>query len=490
MSRSPSVLESLPAPKNGHGLRAQLILALVLPAIIVLASTTFLAEIAITRALDDSLGERLIAVASAGAALSNERLLLLEPGDDDSRTAERSRLRLGELARQTGAEQVMLVTLGEESRVVLDSRRSYDIGDDYPRAEFDRLELKRVAEGERSASVLFQGPEGRWYKTGYAPLQDAEGKTVAAVVVNAPAEFFLVIRDLRRTLIGIALFAFIALLSLAFVAARGVTVPLSRLSHAASRIGRGELDTEVPTGGPREARVLSATMRNMASSLAARERELQLMLAGIAHEVRNPLGGIELFGGLLKEDLDADDPRRKHVDKILKEIGVLACVVNDFLEYARRVPLEPKAIEIVPLLEEVRALAAGSEAGSNARIELDCPPDLQARVDVEVMQRALLNLVRNAAQAVYEKGGRVRLAARGQETDVVFEVEDDGPGIPEEKRELIFTPFFTTKQKGTGLGLALVQKCAENHGGTVSVEASPSGGALFRIRLPGALAPR
>ncbi len=488
MSRSASALESLPTPKNGHGLRAQLIIALVLPAVVVLAGATFLAEIAVTGALDQSLGERLIAVASAGAALSNERLLLLEPGDDESRTAERSRARLSELARQTGAEQVMLVTLGDDSRVVLDSKRQYAIGDEYVRAEFDRLELTKVKEGVRSASVLFQGPEGRWYKTGYAPLQDAEGNAVAAVVVNAPAAFFAAIRDLRQTLIGIAVFAFITLLALAFVAARGVTVPLSRLSQAATRIGRGELDTEVPTGGPREARVLSATMRNMASSLGARERELQLMLAGIAHEVRNPLGGIELFGGLLKEDLEVDDPRRKHVDKILKEIGVLACVVNDFLEYARRRPLEPERADVTALLDEVRALAASS--ASNVQFDLDCPPGLHALLDVESMQRALLNLAQNGAQAVSEKGGRVRLGARTEGSDVLLEVEDDGPGIPEENRALVFTPFFTTKQKGTGLGLALVQKCAESHGGAVSVEASPKGGALFLIRLPDALAPR
>lgn len=490
MNRSPSVLDAIPSRSDGRGLRAQLILALVLPAIVVLAGTTFLVEIAVTHALDESLGERLIAVASAGAALSNERLLLLEPGDDDSRTAQRTRAHLADLARQTGAEQIMLVTLGDDSRVVLDSTGQLQIGQEYGRAEFDKLELRNVATGARSASILFQGPEGRWYKTGYAPLSDADGKVVAAVVVNAPASFFQVIAELRQTLIGIAVFAFVALLSLAFVAARSVTVPLSELSKAARRIGRGELGAEVPTGGPKEARVLSETMRNMAASLEAREQELQLMLAGIAHEVRNPLGGIELFGGLLKEDLESDDPRRKHVEKILKEIGVLSMVVNDFLEFARRRPLEPKRMSVAMLLEEVRALAHCGPEASGATVLVECPPDLHAQLDVEGMQRALLNLAQNAVQAVPEGAGQVRLRASADDETLVLEVEDDGPGIPEDKRELIFTPFFTTKQKGTGLGLALVKKCVENHGGTIVVETGPTGGALFRIRLPNAVDPR
>lgn len=490
MSRSPSVLQAPPSASFGRGLSAQLILALVLPAVVVLAGTTFLVEIAVTRALDESLGDRLVAVASAGAALANERLLLLEPGDDQTRTAQRTRHKLDELARQTGAEQIMLVTLEETSRVVLDSQGRHGIGEAYVRADFDRAEMNRVREGTRSASVLFRGPDGRWYKTGYAPLQDAEGKTIAAVVVNAPAAFFEVIEELRHSLIAIAIFAFVALLALAFIAARGVTIPLSRLSRAANRIGQGQLDAEIPTGGPREARVLSETMRKMASSLEARDRELQLMLAGIAHEVRNPLGGIELFGGLLAEDLEAQDPRRRHVEKILKEIGVLSCVVNDFLEFARRRPLDPKQVELPLLLEEVRVLAAGTTGERRVEIETQSPPELVARLDVDAIQRALLNLAQNAAQAAPEPGGHVWISARAEEDALILEVEDNGPGIPEDQRARVFEPFFTTKQKGTGLGLALVQKCVEHHGGTVSVSSGAHGGARFSLRLPGAVAPR
>ena len=106
------------------------------------------------------------------------------------------------------------------------------------------------------------------------------------------------------------------------------------------------------------------------------------------------------------------------------------------------------------------------------------------------MQRALLNLAQNAAQAAPDQGGRVRLGARAEGDTLIFEVEDNGPGVPEDKRELVFAPFFTTKQKGTGLGLALVKRCVEHHRGTVAVAEAPGGGARFQVRLPGAVRAR
>jgi signal transduction histidine kinase len=194
---------------------------------------------------------------------------------------------------------------------------------------------------------------------------------------------------------------------------------------------------------------------------------------------------MELFGGLLKEDLEESDPRRKHVDKILKQIAVLSGVVNDFLDFARRRPVDIVPHDLAELLAEVVALAEKEAAAKSVALELSCERPLAARIDKDGLHRAMLNLVKNAIQAVPE-GGKVAVRARRLEEGLEIAVADNGPGIPREARENVFRPFFTTKQKGTGLGLALVKKAVDSHKGRIEIEDTEGGGATFRILLPGA----
>ena len=137
-----------------------------------------------------------------------------------------------------------------------------------------------------------------------------------------------------------------------------------------------------------------------------------------------------------------------------------------------------------PLFDEVREL---TRAASGAAITVDVPPTLRVRADVGQLRRVLLNLARNAATAARQ--GKVELAARVISPDdpgrgVRIEVRDDGPGVPAAMREQIFTPFFTTREKGTGLGLAFVREIVREHGGEVVVRDAPGGGSVFSFELP------
>jgi signal transduction histidine kinase len=464
------------------GIRRQLVLALVVPAILVVLAMAWFADLAIGRALDDSLGRRLISIAASAAAVLEPKLMLLERGDDELRVARSARRRLEELRAATGSARLLVVDL-DGPRVRADSAGQLRVGDDFVAGRVDAPELARVRRGEGAASVLFRDAEGRWYKTGYAPLLDAEGAVVGAVVAQSAADFFDVIGEVRGAILAIVVFGLVGLFVLAGLAARRVTIPLSRLSAVAARIGGGELEVEIPTDGPAEAAVLGETMGHMARALAARDEQMQMMLAGIAHEVRNPLGGIELFGGLLREELEAGDPRRGHVDRILKEIDVLGRTVNDFLQFARRTPLEPKPTGLAELCEEVAALVRRDAATAGIELVVEAPRELIAELDPRAVHGALLNLCRNAIQAT-PPGGRVRLAARAEGAALHFVVEDTGPGVPVDKRESIWRPFVTSKQKGTGLGLALVRKTAEAHGGEARLEDAEDGGARFVLDLP------
>jgi signal transduction histidine kinase len=462
-------------------LRTQLLIALVGPATLVLGGSLIALDRSTQGALEGALGRRLTSVAEAAVTLSSPRVLMLEPGDDASRTARNVRRKLEELRRATKVARILLIRARDDT-VLIDTAEQRRLGDAYVRARFDRFEIDAVRSGDSVASVLFEGDEGRPFKTGYAGLADDRGEVRAYAAVVAAADYTDALERLRGQLALVALVAVLVLSGLALVVARRVSVPLARLADAARAVGSGRLDVAVPTEGPTEARVLGETMDKMARDLEARDQRLQMMLAGIAHEVRNPLGGIELFGGLLQEDLPVDDPRRAHVDRILRELDVLAAVVNDFLEYARERAPEPADVAPRDLLERARELAVAGPTDAGVEVEVEAEPG-RLFVDGDRLGRALLNLVRNAVQAA-APSGRVRCRARFRADACEFTVEDSGPGIPEDHRHQIFEPFFTTKQQGTGLGLALVKKAVSDHGGTIAVDDSRLGGARFVVRVP------
>lgn len=464
-------------------IRSQLLVAFVVPAVLAIALLAWFADAAARRSLDDALGERLSSIAQAAATAVPARVMALERGDDDARSRRSAMKKLGRLQAATGVARILVVrTEGDEA--ILDTEGTLRVGDVYDRARFDRLEIEGTKKKQGSASVLFEGPGGMPYKTGYAAFLGDEDEVLGYVAVNAAASYTDAIDELRRTVAGIALFAILSLAAAALLIARRLSDPIAALSASAATIGEGRLDADIPIGGPEETVVLGKTMRAMTRSLEARDEEMQMMLAGIAHEVRNPLGGIELFGGLLREDLEEGDKRRKHVDKILRELGTLSKVVNDFLDFARRAEPDPRPTNLHDMLFEVVTIAEKDAADKGTKLDLDVDSKLEAKLDPEAMKRAILNLVRNAVQASPKEDGRVRIGATADGEGVQIVVEDNGPGIPSENSEEIFTPFFTTKQKGTGLGLALVKKSVVQHGGTIVVETANSGGARFVITLP------
>jgi signal transduction histidine kinase len=261
--------------------------------------------------------------------------------------------------------------------------------------------------------------------------------------------------------------------------ARRISGPVTRLAQAAARLGRGDLDAPVPIETRDEIGVLAQTFEETRAALKARDERMQMMLAGIAHEVRNPLGGLELYAGLLRDALGGQPERLEEVQRIEREVGHLKIVVNEFLEFARRPPPNLESVELAPLCDEVREL---TRASSGAAIAVDVPARLSVRADAGQLRRVLLNLARNAATAA--RNGRIQLAARRVHGDVRIEVRDDGPGVPTELREQIFTPFFTTREKGTGLGLAFVREIVRDHGGEVVVRDAPGGGSVFSFELP------
>ena len=231
---------------------------------------------------------------------------------------------------------------------------------------------------------------------------------------------------------------------------------------------------------------------------ADRLKQLGEMAAGVAHEIRNPLNGIEGFASLLMRDLPADGgspedaKRHRFAAHIVDGVRTLNRTVSALLAFTNPRRIERRAVipgELASAcLELVRA---GQDVTADALpVQLDLMDHSGTEVvSIDGMQikQVLLNLVQNAMQAVQgaeHHAGRVLVTVTRDANQVVFTVDDNGPGVPREERQRIFTPFFTTKDHGTGLGLAIAHTVASLHGGALTVDDAPLGGARFRLVVP------
>jgi signal transduction histidine kinase len=354
----------------------------------------------------------------------------------------------------------------------------------------DSVELDRAA-AERSAtsSVRFYAEDGTPFKRGYAPVLRDEA-IVAFVVVEGSAAYFTRLHNIERTIFGAGALALLFTVLATLFVSRRITAPLSRLSEAARRIGDGDLHTPIDVEEADEIGQLAGALRSMQHSLAAREEEAQMMLAGIAHEVRNPLAGMELFVGLLEETIAAEPAsearaeRAEYAGRIRRELGYLSRVVEEFLAYARERTLDVAATThealLTPVSEHVAPLAEAN--GVHLEVALETP-DALVSGDLDAVRGVVQNLLLNAVQAC-AAGDRVVLRARQQRGETAIEVVDTGAGMPPEVLADIFRPFFTTREKGTGLGLPLAKKVVERHRGTLEVSSEPGRGTTVRLRLP------
>ncbi len=210
------------------------------------------------------------------------------------------------------------------------------------------------------------------------------------------------------------------------------------------------------------------------------------MAATVAHEIRNPLGGIAGYAGMLERDLAADDPNRRLVYKITEGVGRLNRIVVSLLNYTRPLSLNVHPVNLAELVEETTAFFAIDieRSREDIRIERDFPADeLICRVDPEQLQQVILNLLQNAMQAMPE-GGAIEVGLRAEGGTGVLIVGDTGVGMDDEVREKLFTPFFTTKEDGTGLGLVTSKKIIDAHNGQIRVDSEPGRGTQFSISLP------
>src|SRR6266545_1945193 len=211
--------------------------------------------------------------------------------------------------------------------------------------------------------------------------------------------------------------------------------------------------------------------------------------ANIAHEIRNPLASISGAIEALVRELPPDTGRDRLVEIVLRESERLNRIIRDFLEYARPAPMASHDVDLADLLEEVVLLVEHRSLPADLKVVREYGEQLPARVDPQQLRQAIWNLCINAVQAMPE-GGELRVGGRvvpgGGPPRLQLWISDTGLGIPECDLPHIFEPFFSTKAEGSGIGLALVYRVVQDHGGQIEVRSQPGAGTSFMLILPSA----
>ena len=223
------------------------------------------------------------------------------------------------------------------------------------------------------------------------------------------------------------------------------------------------------------------------------------MAAGIAHELKNPLAGIEVMAGLLRRQVPDSKDAQSLLADIISEAKLANAIVVEMLEFVRPIRLQVERTDVPDVLRQAITLAESQAVRGRVSVMLDIASDLPSiEADHHQLCQVFTNLLANAFEALDGRGRITITASRGEPGPdpgfahepqpptpiVLVDVTDDGPGISPDLSDRIFTPFFTTKPKGSGLGLAIVRKIVDAHDGRIDLASSPEAGTRFRVTLP------
>lgn len=248
---------------------------------------------------------------------------------------------------------------------------------------------------------------------------------------------------------------------------------IRRLAAAAEAFGMGRDRGPIKPEGASEVRQAAAAFNRMQERIRRFLAQRTDMLAGVSHDLRTPLTRLRLALAMLP----ADASLRQDVTEMTADVEEMDRMIGGYLAFARGEGLEEaQSVDLSTLLEDV----ADGARRAGAQIDLDAPADLVLKLRPDAVRRAVTNLVDNARRHAH----RIVLSALPQERAVQVMVDDDGPGIPPERREDVFRPFESGAAGGTGLGLTIARDIARAHGGDILLEDSPLGGLRARIRLP------
>jgi signal transduction histidine kinase len=307
-------------------------------------------------------------------------------------------------------------------------------------------------------------------------------------------------------------------LLMAYLVSRRISMPIVQMADAAERMAHGEMRQRIPFSSKDEVGRLAATFNTMAqqltqsvTSLRIKEESLQKaydeliaaqeqlmrsermaaigeLVASVAHEMRRPLSSIKLNLQIIGRSLGEEADLYEHYEIALDQAAQMERMFSELLNYSKPLEIQKKDVPVEPLLEKCMQELEGEVTARRIAVDRRSAPDIPPVIgDPDKIEQVLLNVLKNAIEAC-ETNGRITVSASAEEANtgstVTIAVADTGSGISQRNLKTIFKPFFTTKKKGTGLGLTIVKKIVDAHRGNVSVESEEGRGTVVKLTFP------
>lgn len=343
-----------------------------------------------------------------------------------------------------------------------------------PRLLLNQSEIMNLSIHSTISTMPFKGNDGDWYLWAFYRIDDNLwlGMQESANELQKVEELYVLFWS-----IGLGGIAFTIILG--FLVAASITKPINRLTKFSGEIGKGDFNSQPPKKIQGELKILSNAMDKMRTDILNSHKEKEEMLAQIAHEIRNPLGSIELMANLTKEDMLAGNNNPEYLNKILLEISDLKSLITAYLNYSRPYLANPEKVDLNHLLNEIISLFNEQFAKKKIQFDTQIQSD-KIYFDPGHLKQILINLISNSIEAIGEEGW-IKIETAILAENLQIKISDSGEGILSENFNNIFKPFFTTKNNGTGLGLAICKKLCQQNNAKIEVNNKTKGDCEFII---------
>ena len=307
-------------------------------------------------------------------------------------------------------------------------------------------------------------------------------KTSIALVASSDAEFMIYIDQLRGSIFWIVIVAVFIALSFAAAFSKSLLSPFLKLSEYANAIQKNINTKKIKLDRQDEFGDLNVALIEMHDEIKNTDKKNKQFLADVAHEIKNPLGGIELYLGLVSEELKADSNEGEYISKIKAEFRNLKQIVSSYLDYSRPTKIDLVSLSLNSIIEDVHRLVELDMKQRNLQFELIGEGNLIG--DESKLRRVILNLIKNSIDAVEDDVGRISVEIVSSPDQTQIKFSDNGIGIHKTDYNKIFEPYHTTHENGFGLGLSIVKNIVEEMSGTVFIDSTVNVGTQIVITFP------
>lgn len=397
---------------------------------------------------DDELGIRLVYIAdTASFFIDGNFIAQIKPGDESKPDYIALQTQLTKLKNLISLREIFIID--RNLNTLVDANTTVPIGYRNRLLEVDASEIESALTGLPQASVLYSLKHD-YYKRGYAPIHNQVNRVVAVLGIEAGAYFSRTIIRIRNSLL------LMGLISLMLIIATITT--MNRLYTTLWKF---------------EKQILSADKFRAVGQLAA----------GVAHEIRNPLGITRGTAELLKDEFDNKEHALNRVNDIITEVDRMNLIITNFLDFSRFTPLKVTEHNIHDLIEKTLQLCQYQLAQAQINCIKEFFPELpKIEIDGQQMIQVFLNIILNAHDAM-PNGGTLTITTGLNRNQIYIKIQDTGIGISPQHQIHLFEPFYSTKQDGIGLGLNISKRIIEDHDGTIEIESEPNKGTTVIISL-------